>query len=252
MRSLLPLSLAAGLAAGLLASTALAFDPASMSDAEKEAFGAAVRAYLLEHPEVLSEVVQALEAKRATAQAEGDKAIVAANAAEIFADPSSFVGGNPEGGLTVVEFLDYRCGYCRKAHAEVAELVRSDGDIRYVVKEFPILGEESLLASRFAIAALQVAGPEAYEKVNSGFYEGFRGDVTTETLSAFAAALGLDPAPILARMNAPEVTAIIEANHLLAQRMDISGTPTFVIGDQVLRGFAPLEAMRQIVEDARS
>ncbi|MCY1125688.1 DsbA family protein [Frigidibacter sp. RF13] len=248
MRSLIPISLAAG----LLASSALAFDPASMNDAEKEAFGAAVRAYLLEHPEVLSEVVEALEAKRAAAQVEGDKAIVAANAAEIFADPASFVGGNPEGGLTVVEFLDYRCGYCRKAHAEVAELVRSDGDIRYVVKEFPILGEESLLASRFAIAALQVVGPEAYEKVNAGFYESFRGDVTEETLAAFAVSLGLDPAPILAGMNAPEVTAIIEANHLLAQRMDISGTPTFIIGDQVLRGFAPLDAMRQIVEDARS
>jgi protein-disulfide isomerase len=121
-----------------------------------------------------------------------------------------------------------------------------------VVKEFPILGEESLLASRFAIAALQVLGADAYEKINAGFYESFRGDVTEETLTAFAASLGLDPAPILARMNDPEVTAIIEANHLLAQRMDISGTPTFIIGDQVVRGFAPLEAMRQIVEEARS
>lgn len=248
MRILLPLSLAAG----LLATSALAFDPANMSDAEKEAFGAAVRAYLLDHPEVLSEVVDALHARQAEAQAQGDKAIVAANAAEIFADPASFVGGNPEGGLTVVEFLDYRCGYCRKAHADVAELVRSDGDIRYVVKEFPILGEESLLASRFAIAALQVLGADAYEKINAGFYESFRGDVTEETLTAFAASLGLDPAPIFARMNDPEVTAIIEANHLLAQRMDISGTPTFIIGDQVVRGFAPLEAMRQIVEEARS
>ena len=248
MRILLPLSLAAG----LLATSALAFDPANMSDAEKEAFGAAVRTYLLDHPEVLSEVVDALHARQAEAQAQGDKAIVAANAAEIFADPASYVGGNPEGGLTVVEFLDYRCGYCRKAHADVAELVRSDGDIRYVVKEFPILGEESLLASRFAIAALRVLGADAYEKINAGFYESFRGDVTEETLTAFAASLGLDPAPILARMNDPEVTAIIEANHLLAQRMDISGTPTFIIGDQVVRGFAPLEAMRQIVEEARS
>ncbi|MEZ5887344.1 MAG: DsbA family protein [Paracoccaceae bacterium] len=248
MRILLPLSLAAG----LLATSALAFDPANMSDAEKEAFGAAVRTYLLDHPEVLSDVVDALHARQAEARAQGDKAIVAANAAEIFADPASFVGGNPEGGLTVVEFLDYRCGYCRKAHADVAELVRSDGDIRYVVKEFPILGEESLLASRFAIAALQVLGADAYEKINAGFYESFRGDVTEETLTAFAASLGLDPAPILARMNDPEVTAIIEANHLLAQRMDISGTPTFIIGDQVVRGFAPLEAMRQIVEEARS
>ena len=90
-----------------------------------------------------------------------------------------------------------------------------------------------------------------HQKVSNGFFESFRGDVTEATLIAYAQELGLDPAPILAGMNAPEVTKMIEANHLLAQRMQISGTPTFVIGDQMLRGFAPLEAMQSIVAEER-
>ncbi len=241
-----------GIAAlALAALPALAFDPAAMTDAERDAFGAAVRAYLLEHPEVLIEVSDALQVKQSAAQATGDAGLIAANADEIFNDGFSFVGGNPEGSVTLVEFLDYRCSYCRKAHKDVAKLLSTDGDIRYVVKEFPILGEESVLASRFAIAALQVAGPEAYAKINAGFYESFRGDVNEATLSAFATGLGLDPAPILAAMDTPEVTKVIEANHRLAQSLQISGTPTFVLGDQMLRGFVPLDDMRDVVAEIR-
>ena len=231
----------AALIAALITVPAAAFDLTAMTDAEREAFGTEVRAYLLAHPEVLIEVSQELDKLQAQKQAEGDVALVEANAADIFEDGASFVGGNP----------DYKCGYCRKAHAEVAELVRSDGNIRYIVKEFPILGEQSMVASRFAIATLRIAGPEAYEKVNAGFYESFRGDVTEETLRAFATDLGLDPAPILAEMAAPEVTEIIKANHLLAERMQISGTPTFVVGKQMVRGYVPLDGMRSVVKDAR-
>ena len=237
--------------AALLASPAAAFDVSAMSEAERTAFRAEVRAYLLENPEVLSEAIEVLQSRQAKAAAQGDLALVKANAKDLFEDGHSFVGGNPDGDLTIVEFIDYRCSYCRKAHAEVQELVASDGDIRYIVKEFPILGDQSVIASRFAIATLQVAGREAYEKVNAGFYESFRGDVTKETLIAFATDLGLDSAAIMAKMDAPEVTKVIEDNHLLAQRMQISGTPTFVMGEQMLRGYAPLEAMRAIVADER-
>lgn len=236
---------------GPMSGAALAFDPANMTEAERIALQAEIRSYLLANPDILIEMSQALEMKQAETQAADDKALVATNATEIFSDGYSFVGGNPDGNLTVVEFIDYRCGYCRKAHGDVAELVRSDGNIRYVVKEFPILGDESVFAARFAIATLQVAGADAYAKVNAGFYESFRGDVTEETLSGFATELGLDPTPILAAMNLPEVTKVIEQNHLLAQRLQISGTPTFVIGDQMLRGFAPLETMQGIVSEER-
>ena len=234
-----------------LASPALAVDLSAMSADEKAAFGDAVRAYLLENPEVLTEAIEVLKTRQAAAEAVADVELVKANAADLFADTASYVGGNPEGDITVVEFIDYRCGYCKKAHAEVMDLVNGDGNIRYIVKEFPILSEESATAARFAIATLQVAGPDAYARVNAGFYESFRGEVTPDTLSAFAADLGLDPAPILARMEAPEVTKVIEDNHALAQRMQISGTPTFVMGDQMVRGYIPLAHMQQVVAEER-
>lgn len=236
----------------LVAAPAGAFDLTAMTDAEREAFGAEVRAYLLLHPEILVEVSNALDAQNAAKQADADKGLIAANAAAIFSDGNSFVGGNPNGDITVVEFLDYRCGYCRKAHNEVAALVSSDTNIRYVVKEFPILGEDSVIASRFAIAARKVAGDEAYKKINAGFYETFRGEVTAENLAAFANGLGIDPAPILAAMNDDDVTQIISSNHALAQALSVSGTPTFVIGGQMLRGYAPLEHMQGMVQDERS
>lgn len=234
-----------------LASPALAVDLSAMSAEEKAAFGDAVRAYLLENPEVLTEAIEVLKDRQAAAEAVADVELVKANAADLFADTASYTGGNPEGDLTVVEFIDYRCGYCKKAHSEVMDLVNGDGNIRYIVKELPILSEESATAARFAIATLQVAGPEAYAKVNAGFYESFRGEVTPDTLSAFADDLGLDAAPILARMEAPEVTKVIEDNHALAQRMQISGTPTFVMGEQMVRGYIPLAHMQQVVAEER-
>ena len=234
-----------------LASPALAVDLSAMSAEEKAAFGDAVRAYLLENPEVLTEAIEVLKDRQAAAEAVADVELVKANAADLFADTASYTGGNPEGDLTVVEFIDYRCGYCKKAHSEVMDLVNGDGNIRYIVKELPILSEDSATAARFAIATLQVAGPEAYAKVNAGFYESFRGEVTPDTLSAFADDLGLDAAPILARMEAPEVTKVIEDNHALAQRMQISGTPTFVMGEQMVRGYIPLTHMQQVVAEER-
>ncbi|GAB4391158.1 DsbA family protein [Albidovulum sp.] len=248
----IPVAAAASLAALLaLAAPSSGLDLSSMSAEERAAFRAEVRAYLLENPEVLTEAIEVLNQRRAAAEARSDAELVRANAEDLFADGYSYVGGNPEGSLTVVEFLDYRCGYCRKAHAEVAALVGGDPEIRYIVKEFPILGEQSVLASRFAIAALQTLGKDAYARINAGFYEDFRGDITPDTLRAFATRLGLDPEPILARMDAPEVGRVIEENHLLAQRMQISGTPTFVLGGQMLRGYAPLDVMRDIIAEQR-
>jgi len=242
-------ALAALLALGT--TPALAFDINAMTEAEKDAFGAQVRSYLLDHPEVLVEVINELEARKADAQAQGDRSLVAANADDLFDDGWSLVRGNPQGDITVVEFLDYRCGYCRKSHPELERLMAADQNIRLIVKEFPILGEQSVMASRFAIAARMVAGDEAYEKISDGFYTNFRGEVTEATLRSYAEGLGLDADPIFARMDDPEVAKIIEDNHLLAQRLQIGGTPTFVIGGQMLRGYAPLEAMQAIVAEER-
>lgn len=245
------MKLSVALIAALAAAPASAFDITNMSDAERAAFRDEIRGYLLEHPEVLVEVSNALQANQEAAQADTDKTLVSSNADALYQDDYSFVGGNPDGSMTLVEFIDYRCGYCRKAHDEVAELVASDGDIRYVVKEFPILGDQSVLASRFAISVLHVAGRDAYQAVNDGFYTTFRGDVTPETLASFAQSLDLDADAIMAGMATPEVDRIIADNHKLASTMQISGTPTFVLGDTMVRGYLPLDQMRIIVADER-
>jgi len=243
----------------LLAGTALTLATAlpvmaegltNMTDAEREVFRAEVRAYLLDNPEVLIEVMNELELRDQAAAAERDKQILAEQSAAIFEDPASWVGGNPEGDITVVEFLDYRCGYCRKAWQEVDQLVEGDGNIRFVIKEFPILGEQSVLSSRFAIAVLQLHGNEAYKQAHDALLS-LRADATPEALERVAADLGLDAAPLMERMNAPEVTKVIEDNHRLAQIMEVSGTPTFVVGGTMVRGYVPLEAMQQIVDEQR-
>lgn len=242
--------LALALSACLLGTTALAGGLGEMTDTEREAFRAEVRAYLLENPEVLVEAMDVLQVQEEQAAANRDLEMLAANKDAIFNDPASWVGGNPEGDITLVEFVDYRCGYCKKAHDEVAELVASDGNIRFVLKEFPILGEDSLKASQFAISVLQLHGPDAYKSVHDALIA-LRGNPDEATLSSMAADLGLDPAPILARMSTPEVMTVIEANHALASTMEIQGTPTFVIDNTMVRGYVPLDGMRQIVAGQR-
>jgi protein-disulfide isomerase len=248
-RPMLRLALALPLAI-CLATSASAFDVSAMSAAEREAFRAEVRAYLLENPEVLMEAIGVLEDRRATAEAQGDADVLRVNAERIYNDPASWSGGNPQGDVTVVEFTDYRCGYCRKAHDEVAELVGSDGNIRFVIKEFPILGDASVLSSRFAIAVRQLAGDEAYKAAHDALIA-LRGEPDTRTLTRLAGDLGLDAAAVLGRMDSPEVTAVIAANHELGMALRVNGTPTFVINGTIVRGYLPLDQMRAIVAEER-
>ena len=230
---------------------AQAFDLSNLTEDERAALRDEVRAYLLENPEVIMEAVQVLESRQQEQAAKDEVAQVQANHDAIFNDANSWVGGNPDGDVTVVEFLDYRCGYCRKAYEEIETLVKTDGNIRFIVKEFPILGEESLISSKFAIATRMVAGDEAYKRAHDALIS-LRGDATAETLGALADELGLDRAAILAKMETPEVAAIIDANHQLGTALQISGTPTFVVHDTMVRGYVPLDGMRDIVSTARS
>lgn len=242
-------ALALGLTLGP-ALPALAFDMAAMSEAERTAFRAEVKAYLMENPELLVEAINVLDTRQKAAEATADLELVAANKAALTQAPTDWVGGNPQGDITLVEFLDYRCGYCRKAWQDVEELVKSDGNIRFVIKEFPILGEQSMVSSQFAIAVRQIGGDEAYKKAHDALIS-LRGEANPETLGALAIDLGLDAPTVLARMASPEVKAVIDANHALGTTMQINGTPSFVVEDSMLRGYVPLDGMREIVAQER-
>lgn len=235
----------------LAAAPARALDLEAMDATDKAAFGAAVRAYLMENPEVLMEVIGELESRQAAAQAADDATLIELHAGAIYDDGFSHVTGNPDGDVTIVEFVDYRCGYCRRAFPEVQELIESDGNIRLILKEFPILGADSVLAARFAISAQIAFGEEAYGKLHDAMMT-MRGNVSETALVALADGLELDGAAILAAMDTPAVDQAIGANHQLAALLKVTGTPGYVIGDQVLRGYLPLDGMRGVVAEVRA
>ncbi|HKL46465.1 MAG TPA: DsbA family protein [Roseovarius sp.] len=242
--TLLTLVLASGVQAADL-------DLENMSDADRAAFGEQVRAYLLENPQVIMEAVQVLEDRQAAQQARGDIALIEQHSEAIFNDGYSWVGGNPEGDVTIVEFFDYRCGYCRRAHPEVTQLLEMDGNIRYVAKEFPILGENSLVSSRFALAVRDVAGDAAYKAASDALIA-LNADMDEPVLRRLAGTLELDADAVIAAMDSDAVTAQLAQTRELAQTLQITGTPSFVMGDQLIRGYVPLDAMLQIVDEARS
>jgi protein-disulfide isomerase len=229
---------------------AFAADLADLSADDRAAFRDEVRAYLLENPEVIMEAIQVLKDRDAATEAQNDVALVQDNKAALFNSATDWVGGNKDGDITIIEFMDYRCSYCKKANAEIAELVKSDGNIRFILKEYPILGAESDLASRFAIAVRQIGGDAAYASAHETLMV-MRADITGPALDRISTDLGLDPAAVNARMQTSEVTDVIAANRALGNAMQINGTPTFVVQETLLRGYVPLDGMREIVAGER-
>ncbi len=224
--------------------------PALAQTQDDAAFGERVRAYLMANPEVIMEAVGVLQQREDAAAAQADQDMLVSQTDALLNDGFSWVGGNPDGDITVVEFMDYRCGYCKKAFPEVESLLSADGNIRFIVKEFPILGEQSVLGSQFAIAAHMIGGDDAYEAVHETLMN-YNGEITAESLSRLADSLDMDGAAIIAKMSDPEVARRITANRALGQALDISGTPTFVIQDQMVRGYVPVDQMQQLVDQLR-
>ena len=246
MRHLAALALTLGLAL-----PAAALDLENMTDEQREIFREEVRAYLMDNPQVIMDAVAVLEQRQQEQQAKADLTLVSDNKDELFDDGYSWVGGNPEGDITLVEFLDYRCGYCRRAHDEVAKLLETDGNIRLIVKEFPILGEQSILASRFAIATRHAAGDDAYKDLHDALMT-YSGEINIQNLKRLGDSLALDVDAIEAQMSSEKVTEEITKTRALAQRMQIQGTPTFVMEDELLRGYLPYDQMLQVLRDKRS
>ena len=220
MRSIFLVMLA--LVAALIARPAVAAD--ALSDAQRTAVRTEIHDYLLQNPEILKEMIALLNAREGAAAAKDDHALVAANAKALRDDGYSWVSGNPEGDLTLVEFLDYQCGYCKKAFPEVADLVKSDGNIRLIVKDFPILGPGSELAARAAIAASLTGGPDDYAKLHDLLMRA-RGPVSAKSLDDLIGEAGLDADRVHAAMHDPEVDRRIAANRALGDRLAITGTP---------------------------
>ncbi len=232
-------------------SPAHAVDLEAMSESDQALFGELVRDYLVNNPEVIMEAIQILQERQAIAEEQSEVALISANIEEIQNDGFSWVGGNPDGDITLVEFIDYKCHYCRKAHDDVAALVAEDGNIRLVVKEYPILSEDSLISSQAAIAALQSQGSDAYKAMYNSLIK-FDGPVNDKSIAFLANKAGLDGDKIVTQMQDPSVAQHIARTRQLGETLQVSGTPTFLFNEQILRGYVPKDAMEQIVAELRA
>jgi protein-disulfide isomerase len=239
-----------GCVAGLLA--ALAASGVSAQDGAKvelpaDQVEAIVRDYLMREPEIIYEALQELQRRETAAEAERRKVALTAKKDDLFNSAASPVGGNPEGDVTLVEFFDYRCGYCRRVVGSLRALVDQDDDLRVVFKEFPILGEDSVRASRAALAAERQG---LYMPLHFALMQA--DDLSMEGIMQAAAGVGLDTGQLAADMESPEVQAEIAATYALARELGIEGTPAFVIDDELIPGAVSQERLAALIDEART
>jgi protein-disulfide isomerase len=221
----------------------------SLTPEQKGEIQEIVREYLLENPEVLIESVKAHQARQEEEQLLLRKATLAHAKAALEQNGVSPVIGAPDGDVTIVEFMDYRCGYCKQVFPAVRDLIEKDGNIRYVVKEFPILGPDSVVASRAALAVWRIE-PEKYFEYHTALMAA-RGGMNEKRVLAIAEEVGLDANRVGEEMKSPEITKQIEDTHQLANQLGIRGTPAFVIGGELIPGAVSAEGLRDLVAAAR-
>lgn len=214
---------------------------------QKKAIEEIVRAYILKNPEIIREAVEALQAKEQQSAEERRVEALARLKDELAFDPGSPVLGNPTGDVTVVEFFDYRCPYCKRTAPVIDQLVKEDGRIRRVMKEFPILGPESLFASRVALAA---KAQDKYEPMHRLLIAA-KGALDQETVMKLAKEAGLDMAQLKRDLNSAAIDEALKKNRDLAGQLEITGTPAFIIGKEFVPGAAELETFKTIVARAR-
>ncbi|MEI2302190.1 DsbA family protein [Ensifer sp. MJa1] len=206
-----------------------------------------LRSYLLANPEVIIESVNGMEARRQAAAENELTAIITQRHDEIFNDPGSPVGANPNGDVTLVEFFDYNCPYCRRAMPILDSLEREDKGLRLVFKEYPILGPGSVFAARAALASQKQAKYLAFHKAMMAY----QGRITETSSLEVAAEVGIDVEQLKTDMQDPAIDAIIRRNLALAQALRIAGTPSFVAGKEIVRGLTDSGAMKRLIASAR-
>jgi len=232
---------------------AVSIAPAGAADpltpAQSDAVRQIIREYLVENPEILIEALRSYESRMAATAQKQRQETLAQRRDQLERDPTSPVAGNPDGDVTLVEFTDYRCGYCKQVFPAVQELLKADGRIRWVVKEYPILGPDSVAAARAALAVWRTT-PGEYMAFHAALMAA-RGSLDETRVLEIAAEIGLDAKALAAAARDPEINAVLARNHELAQSLDIRGTPAFIVGDRLVPGAVDIETLRQMVAEAR-
>lgn len=248
--TLRPHLFAAACAAVLLAAP----QPARAQDftpAQRSAIENIVRQYLIAHPEVLQEAMTELEKRSAAAEVEKHKAAVKEHAANLFSSPRQVTLGNPNGNVTFVEFFDYNCGYCKRAMDDMLTLLKDDPKLKVVLKEFPVLGPGSVEAAQVAVAVrMQDKTGKKYLEFHQKLLGG-RGQADKARALAVAKEIGLDMARLDKDIGSPEVKATLQESFKLAEALGLNGTPSYVIGENVVVGAVGIDALREKVNTSR-
>jgi protein-disulfide isomerase len=246
LRLPLPALLAIALCAGPITASAQGF-----SEGQRGEIETIVKNYLIAHPEVLEDAIAELNKRQAAAEAEKNAAGLAQNSEAIFNSPRGVVLGNKDGDVTFVEFFDYNCGYCKRAMADMLDLLKSDPKLKVVLKEFPVLSQGSVEAAQVAVAVrMQDPSGKKYLDFHQKLLGG-RGQADKTRALAAAKEAGLDVGRIEKDLASPEVRATIDENFKLAEAMGMNGTPSYVIGKQVVIGAIGLEGLKEKVGVAR-
>ena len=235
----------------LLTSTAVigrAAEP--LSDEQRDTVEILVRDYILKNPEIIVESLRGYEEKHRQASEKEAREAIATSRDALEKDRTSPVAGNPHGDVTLVQFFDYRCGYCKKVVPSIKELLNTDENIRLVFKEFPILGPDSVTASRAALAAWKIA-PDKYFPFHLALMES-RGEMSEARVLETAKKVGIDIDKLKTAMTDPSIKSTIERNIDLARTLQINGTPAFIIGGQLVPGAVDLATLREMVATARA
>ena len=214
---------------------------------DKAVLGKAIRDYLMANPEVLVEAMQELERKQDTAQNNQAQKAIQDNRAALISDPESPTAGNPDGDVTIVEFSDYQCPYCKRAHAAMKSVLAGDRKVRLVFKDLPILGEPSRVA---ALAAHAARSQNKHLALHKALME-YSGKLDRDKIMELAGSVGLDVAQLQKDMEDPKLKAIIDRNMALASALGVRGTPAYVIGKQFVPGAIDAATLKQLIADAR-
>ena len=246
-----PRLLALASAVLLMAAAPFVARAAEFSATQRSEIGTIVHDYLMAHPEVLQEAMAELEKRQNEAQAEKGKAAVKQYSQALFMSPRQVTLGNHDGDVTFVEFFDYNCTYCKHAMADMLTLLKDDPKLKVVLKEFPVLGPGSVEAAQVAVAVrMQDKTGKKYLEFHQKLLGG-RGQADRAHALAVAKEIGLDMTQLQKDMQSPEVQATLDENFKLADALGLNGTPSYVIGGQVVVGAVGLPTLKQDINTAR-
>jgi protein-disulfide isomerase len=223
----------------------------SFNDAQKSEIQKIIKEYLVANPELLEEMSAELQKRQAAAEAEKHRAAVQKNAEVIFNSPRGVIVGNRDGDVNFVEFFDYNCGYCKHAMADMLTLMKSDPKLRVVLKEFPVLGPSSVEAAQVAVAVrMQDPSGKKYLDFHQKLLNG-RGQADKARAMAAAKEAGVDMARLEKDLTSPEINATLNENFKLAEEMGLNGTPSYVIGKDVVVGAVGAPGLAKKISEAR-